>query len=141
MADTDTAPTSAANEPSLVDAVVHVFEVGQRLVLDRVDLARFDLSRLAGRTLRGAALIVTGAVLLAGAWFTAMGGVTIWLQQYLSLVASLVLVAGLSAGLGVGAIAIGIRRARGEGAFDTAGELLATGIRPAATTSNGIEPG
>ena len=106
------------SEPSLVDSVIRVLEAGQRLVLDRVDLLRFDLSQLAARTLGGAVLIGVGAFLLAGAWFMSMGAVVVWLQQYLSLSASLAAVAAATAGVGAGAIAIGIRR----GQIDTAGD-------------------
>ena len=113
---------SAASEPSLIDALIHVFEVGQRLVLDRIDLTRFDLNQVTERVLRGVVLIVTGSVLLAGACFTALGGVVVWLQQYVSLVVSLAVVTGVSAGIGAGAIAIGIRRARGAGAASNGAE-------------------
>ena len=106
------------SEPSLVDSVIRVLEAGQRLVLDRVDLVRFDLSQLAARTLGGAVLIGIGAFLLAGAWFISMGAVVVWLQQYLSLSASLAAVAAATAGVGAGAIANGIRR----GQIDTAGD-------------------
>jgi hypothetical protein len=111
MVDGDTSSASAPSEPSLGDAVIHVFEAGQRIILDRIDLARFDLSRLAGRTLRSAALALAGTVLLAGAWFTALGGAVVWLQPYLSLSGSLLAAALLSAGVGASAIVLGIRYA------------------------------
>ncbi len=57
MLDTHPSPS----EPSLVDSVVRVLEAGQRLVLDRVDLLRFDLSQLASRALGGAVLIAVSA--------------------------------------------------------------------------------
>jgi hypothetical protein len=112
MVDGDTNSASAPSEPSLGDAVIHVFEAGQRIVLDRIDLARFDLGHLAGRALRSAVLALAGTVLLAGAWFTALGGAVIWLRPYLSLGGGLVAAAVLSAGVGASAIAIGIRHAR-----------------------------
>ena len=60
MHDTD-APRA---ERSLTDSVIRIFESGQRVILDRLDLAYFDLSQLVVRTLHGAALIVVGSVLL-----------------------------------------------------------------------------
>lgn len=99
----------APSEPSVGDALIHLFESGQRLVLDRIDLARFDLRELAGRTVRDAALAVTGGVLLAGAWFLAMASAVVWLRQYLPLALSLAMVAGASAVLGAGAIALALR--------------------------------
>ena len=99
----------APSDPSVGDALIHLFESGQRLVLDRIDLARFDLRELAGRTVRGAALAVTGGVLLAGGWFMAMASAVVWLRQYLPLAASLAVVAVASAVLGAAAIAIALR--------------------------------
>jgi hypothetical protein len=99
----------APSEPSVGDALIHLFESGQRLVLDRIDLARFDLRELAGRTVRGAALAVIGGVLLAGGWFMAMASAVVWLRQYLPLAASLAIVAVVSAVLGATAIAVALR--------------------------------
>jgi hypothetical protein len=103
-------------EPSLADSLVRIFEAGQRVILDRLDLAYFDLSQLAVRTLHGAALIVVGAVLLTGAWFTLVAGAVVWLQTYLTLTASLIVVAGVNAALGAVAIWIGLRRAQNTAA-------------------------
>jgi hypothetical protein len=103
----DTPPSPS--EPSLVESVIHVLEAGQRVVVDRVDLLRADLSQAASRALSSATLIAVGAFLLAGAWFTLMGAAVVGLQQYLSLFASLTAVAAVTGGLGAGAIVIGIR--------------------------------
>ena len=119
-------------EPSLVDSVIRIFEAGQRVVLDRVDLARFDLSQFATRALRGAALVAVGAVLLCGAWFTLMGGAVVWLQTYVTLTTSLVVVAVVSALLGVVAIQAGVRRAQAEGIRN---ELL-DAVRGASNAAN-----
>lgn len=99
-------------EPSLADSLVRIFEAGQRVVLDRLDLAYFDLSQLAVRTLHGAGLIAVGSVLLTGAWLTLIAGVVVWLQPYMTLAASLIIVAAVNAALGAVAIAIGLRRAQ-----------------------------
>ncbi|MGH7788071.1 MAG: phage holin family protein [Candidatus Binatia bacterium] len=111
----------APRDPSIVDALLRVFESGQRIVLDRVDLARYDLAQLAAGALRGTALIAGGAVLVASAWFTLMAGVVVWAHQSLSLVASLALVGGINGLLGVLAIMAGVERARPDVRFD---ELL-----------------
>jgi len=110
-------------EPSLLDSVIRIFEAGQRVILDRFDLAYFDLTQLGTRTLRGAALIAIGAVMLTGAWFTLMGGVVVWLQQHFSLTTSLGIVAVVSAAVGVLALGIGLRRAQTV-ATAAAGELV-----------------
>src|SRR5262245_49879117 len=88
---------TSRSEPSIFDSIVRTFEAGQRVVLDRIELAYFDLKQLATQTLRGALLIAIGAMLLSGAWFALMVGVVAWLQQYLTLPASVLLVAGLTA--------------------------------------------
>ena len=103
---------TSRSEPSLVDSLIRAFDAGQRVVLDRLDLAYFDLSQLAVRTLRGAALIAIGAVLLSGSWFALMGAVVVWLQAYVSLPLSILLVAAGSAALGVAALVTGAGRAR-----------------------------
>jgi hypothetical protein len=87
------------------------------------------------RTLRSAALACAGALLLAGAWFTAMGGAVVWLQPYLSLAGGLAAAALLSAGVGASAIAIGIHHARTQGEFGSAGAPPRTG-----PDSDPIEP-
>jgi len=104
------------SDPSLTDSVIRIFEAGHRVVLDRLDLAYFDLSQLATRTLHGAALIAVGAILLTGAWFTLLGGAVVWLQQHLSLPASLALVAASNAVLGATAIAVNVRRVHSSAA-------------------------
>ena len=130
MLDTQPPPS----EPPLVDSVVRALEAGQRLVLDRVDLLRFDLRQLASRALSGALLVAVGAFLLAGAWVTWMGAVVVWLQQYLSLGASLAAVAAATAGFGAGAIAIGIRRGR----IGTAGDV-GQSVRAASPETSGTD--
>ena len=100
------------SEPSLADSLVRIFEAGQRVILDRLDLAYFDLSQLAVRTMHGAALIIVGAVLLTGAWFTLIAGVVVWLQPYMTPTASLIIVATVNAALGAVAVGIGLRRAQ-----------------------------
>jgi len=102
----------SAPEPSLTESVVRVVEAGHRLVLDRIDLARFDLAQLAARILRGTALIAAGTFLLAGSWFAVMGGAVVWLDPYLPLAASLFIVGLGTAALGAGAVAVGVLRAR-----------------------------
>jgi hypothetical protein len=101
---------TSRQDPTLTDSLMRVIEAGQRLILDRLDLAYFDLSQLAVRTLHGAVLIVLGAMLLSGAWFTLLAGVVVWLHQYLTLPSTLLLVAGVNAVLGAVAIVIGGRR-------------------------------
>jgi hypothetical protein len=98
-------------EPTLIEAVLRVIEASQRLVLDRVDLARLDVARLAAHALRGAVLVAVGAVLIAGAWFAALGVVVLWLEPYLSPMASLAIIAVATLLGGAASVASGVRRA------------------------------
>ncbi len=103
-------------EPSVIDAVVRVVDAGQRLVLARLDLLRSDLGEFANRSLRSAMFVAVGAFLLAAAWCALMGAATAWLQRYLPLPASLVVVALLTAGMGMAAILVGVTSGqRGRG--------------------------
>jgi hypothetical protein len=105
---------SPSGEPSLVDSLVRVVEAGQRIVLDRIDLARFDVSRAARRLLSAAALLGMGTMLVTGGWFLLMGGAVCWLQPQLSLPLSFVVVAALTIVVGSAALAVGTSRMREE---------------------------
>lgn len=100
-----------AHEPSLIDAVLRVIEASQRLVLDRVDLARLDVARLASYALRGAVFVAVGAVLIAGAWFATLGFIVLALEPYLSPTTSLLVIAFATFVAGAASVATGIRRA------------------------------
>jgi hypothetical protein len=128
-------PNAAPAEPSLVTSIIHVVEAGHRVVLDRLDLVRYDLAETGTRTLRGAALIGVGAVLLAGSWFALMAGAVIWLQTFMSLAISTAIVGGASALVGAIALALGIGLARR--AVEQLGSEIGSDLgaaRPAATT-------
>jgi hypothetical protein len=105
----------SSSEPSLVESIIRLIDAGHRLVLDRIDLVRYDLGELANRTLRGAALIGIGVVLLAGAWCALMTGAVLWLTPLLSLPGSVVVVALFTSVAGAGMVAVGIRRAQYAG--------------------------
>lgn len=98
--------------PRIADTAVRVIEAGQRVLLDRLDLARFDLGRLmalGGRALAAAAL-ATG--LLAGAWFALLAAAALLLHGALqwSLPACLALVAAVAAGAGIATVGLTLRR-------------------------------
>jgi len=114
---------TSRSEPSILDSIVRTFEAGQRVVLDRIELAYFDLRQLATKTLHGAVLIAIGALLLSGAWFALMVGLVAWLQQYLTLPASILIVAGLTAAGGGASLVLGIRRAQ-HGAVEHITDLV-----------------
>jgi len=136
----DTTSSEHATEPSVVDSLVRVIEAGQRLLVDRLDLARFDLGKIVTRSLRGAAFIAGGAVLLTGACFALIGGAIMWLHQSmdLSLAASCLIVAAATAVVGAVIIFTGIRRTQPEREeLDTAGALVGSLHGPASVAGDG----
>ncbi len=102
--------------PGLADTAFRVVEAGQRVLLDRIDLARLDLSRLLTLGVRTAVAVAAGTVLLSGAWCGIMAAAALRLQGLgLSLPASLLIVAVLSAAAGAATVGAGLRRI---GAFE-----------------------
>lgn len=105
---------STHHEPSFSDAVRRVADAGQRMVRDRIELARLDAATIAGRTLRGVVMIAAGAVLLSGAWFALMTGAVLYLNRYLMMPASVAIVAGATLLVGALLVYAGSRRTRNE---------------------------
>lgn len=96
------------------DAVRRLADAGQRMVRDRIELARLDAATIAGRTVRGVVMIAAGAVLLSGAWFALMTGAVLFLDRYLPLAASVAIVAAVTALIGGVLIAAGSKRTKNE---------------------------
>jgi hypothetical protein len=107
-----TLPAGTRTEPGISDSIIRLFEAGQRVVLDRVDLARFDLAQLAATSLRAAAFVGVGAVVLSGAWFAVLAAAVIWAAPYVSLPAALAGAGLASLVAGALLIAAGVKRAR-----------------------------
>jgi len=136
----ETAAIPPEHEPSLVESVVHVVEAGQRLLVDRLDLARFDLGQVVSRTMRGVAFVAAGAVLLTGACFALMGGAVMWLHQGLdlSLAASCLIVGAVAGGFGAGVVVLGVRRTQFAGAErGTAGAVVGSLQGPSSVAGDG----
>lgn len=108
--------------PRLADSALRVFESGQRVLLDRLDLARLDAARLVALGMRTAAALALATVLVSGAWCALMIAVAMQLQTGFawSLPASLAAVAAASALAGAVVIAVSARRV-GSFAFSTVG--------------------
>jgi hypothetical protein len=100
-------------------ALEHVIQASQRVITDRLDLLRLEVSESVGRGLRGAVLIGAGVLVGCCAWIALTGAVLAVLAMYLSLPASLLIVAALHAGAASVLIAGGIRDAREPIAFAT----------------------
>ena len=112
-------------EPSVLSSVGRAIEAGQRLIVDRVDLAKLDVLRALSNTFRGTALLLGGGLLLAIGWTALSAAATIvlhdrglgWAASACATGVANVLVGALLAG-------IGVRAAQGEAS-------------PWTTTSNG----
>jgi hypothetical protein len=57
------------SEPSVTDALADVVHAGQRLMADRVELALVEARGLLEQSVARAALVIVGALVLAGALF------------------------------------------------------------------------
>jgi len=92
-------------------AVIRVVEAGQRLVIDRIDLATLDAKRLAVHAVGAAIFVTAGTVCLAGAWFALLAGGVVFALTYMPLANALALAAAVSLAIGGALIAFGLRRA------------------------------
>lgn len=107
-----TAPAIARAEPSIADSLVRLVEAVQRVITDRIELIRLDLGQAAAGAARGLALFAAGGVFLGASWIVLLLAGAVWLEQYIVFPAALLLVALLSAALGVVAVARGVQYAR-----------------------------
>ncbi len=108
---TDT-PLQTDQPAGIADTAVRVIEAGQRVLLDRFDLARFDVAQLVVHGARAAAAVAAAVVLLTGAWFAVIAAAALHLHGALavSLPAGLLLVALVSALIGIAILAGAMRR-------------------------------
>ena len=99
------------SDASATEAVERVLDAGQRLVSERIELARLDVEdALTGRVAR-AALVVVPALFAFGGWWILMAAVVNWLDAYLIPAASLAIVGGANIVIGLGLVFSGWRRA------------------------------
>src|SRR5688572_29519360 len=110
--DTAISRVARPEPPGLTDTAFRVVEAGQRVLLDRLDLARLDVVRLLSLGARTAVAMAAGTVLLSGAWCALVIALALQLQAGLawSLPFSLAVVAVVSAVAGLGLIGLGLRR-------------------------------
>jgi len=99
---------------SVWSALVRVYDTGQRLVLDRIELAKLELIAFARGELvviirqlaRNLLLALTGAILLIAGWFVLSWGLVNLAASGLSLAWRLVIDAGIN--LAIGGLLIGL---------------------------------
>lgn len=102
------------SEPTVVTALGRAIDAGQRIVVNRIDLARLDILEMISRVARGGLMIVLGGVLLAVGWLAFSGAAILYGQDYFTLPGSAAIVGAINAGLGALILALGIQRARPE---------------------------
>ncbi len=97
--------------PSVGEAAERIQEVGERLLVKRLDLLRLevaDLARAGGLGILGSYIAAIGVLLLSG-------GAVVWLQSFWPLELAFLAVGGSQITVGLILLAVAVRRASGEG--------------------------
>jgi hypothetical protein len=93
---------AAHGEPSATEAVERVLDAGQRLVTERIELAKLDVAdALTERITRGALIVIPGLFAFGG-WWMLMAAVAAFLNNYVTPAQSLTIVGGVHIVLGGG---------------------------------------
>jgi hypothetical protein len=100
------------SEPSVVTALGRAIDAGQRIVVNRIDLARLDILDAVSRVAQGGLFIIVGGVLLAVGWLAFTCAAIVFGQDYLSLPGSAALVGAINAVAGIVALTVGMQRVR-----------------------------
>ena len=88
------------DEPSATDAVERVIDAGQRLVTERIELAKLDVQDAVTEKVSQTTKIVVPALFAFGGWWILMAGLVMFLDTYLVMPASLGIVGGAHVLLG-----------------------------------------
>ena len=132
-------PAGAHAEPSATDAVERVIDAGQRLVTERIELAKLDVQDAVSEKVSQTTKILVPALFAFGGWWILIAGVVMALSTYLVLPASLAIVGGAHVLLGGGMAARALHRSGRAGAARNGGARAAspsttvtgaTGVRP-----------
>ncbi len=106
----------AYGEPSATDAVERVIDAGQRLVTERIELAKLDVQHAIGDKITQSAAIVVPGLFAFGGWWILMAGLIAFLNAYLVPAASLAIVGGAHVVIGGGIARMALSRARAANA-------------------------
>lgn len=101
-------------EPSVGTSLGRAIEAGQRLVVNRLDLARLDVMHAVSRISRSAVFVAAGALLACVGWVALTVAAIVFGQQYMTWPASAALVGLFNAVVGAALIAFGVQRAQHE---------------------------
>ncbi len=105
-------PDHENQEPSIVSALGRAMEAGQRLVIDRIELARLDALEMIDRTQRAGLLIILGAMMAMAGWIGIGTAAVVLLHDYFTLPVSAAVVGLVSLVIGGSLAAVGIQNAR-----------------------------
>jgi hypothetical protein len=141
---TDQLPGGDHGEPSATDAVERVIDAGQRLVTERIELAKLDVQDAVTEKVSQTTKVVVPALFAFGGWWILMAGVVVFLNAYLVLAASLGIVGGAHVLLGGAMAARALQRGRrGSHNGDAAHPANAArngGSHPAGVNPTGVNP-
>jgi len=124
-------------EPSATDAVERVLDAGQRLVTERIELAKLDVQDAVVEKVSQTTKVVVPALFAFGGWWILMAGLVAWLDAYLVFPASLAIVGG--AHVVIGGVLAGYALERGHGVRNGNG-LRNGGARAATAHRTEVNP-
>lgn len=94
--------------PALWEATLDVFEAGQQVLLDRIELVRAEISEDISRMALGIAFVVGAGVLALLGYITLLAAIIVLLAKALSTEAALAIGGGLHLLIGVLLAAVGV---------------------------------
>ena len=99
-------------EPSVVSALRRVLDAGQRIVVDRIDLARLDVLAALARGVHGAVFVVLGVIPISIGWLALVVGAVVVLEGYFTQPVSLAIAGAINMLVGIGLVLVGTQRMR-----------------------------
>lgn len=117
-------------EPSATDAVERVIDAGQRLVTERIELAKLEVQDVVSDNIARGVMIVVPGLFAFGGWWILMAGLVAFLNTYFVVPASLAIVGGAHVVIGGGFAAVALKRSRTSVAPRTNGRTHAAGAQP-----------
>ena len=133
------APVGAHAEPSATDAVERVIDAGQRLVTERIELAKLDVQDAVSEKVSQTTKVFVPALFAFGGWWILMAAVVMVLSTYVVLPASLAIVGGAHVLLGGAMAARALHRSGRAGATRNGGARAAS-PSTTATSATGVRP-
>ena len=123
-------PHDHAEQPSATDAVERLLEAGQRLITERIELAKLDVQEAVTEKVSQTVLIVVPGLFAFGGWWILMAGLVAFLNMFVVLPASLAIVGGAHVAIGGGVALSAMKRGhRGRNGTHNGGSHPA-GARP-----------